>query len=126
MNEAKTRLYTFSGCAHAVKYYAGQSTAPDSASAQGAAENLVSVSNALIAAVGLGKTEEEFKEICGEHVATVLESIEALKGTSLPASMSQTLNELLDYYYTAADALMGGGGCTCGVCLACRPVSSFW
>ncbi len=116
MNPTKTKLYTYIGCAHAVRYYAANSTAPDKAAALAAAENLVAVANALLAAVGTGKTEDEFKEICGEHVTTVLESIEALKATSVTGSMSETLNGLLDYFYTAADALMGGGGRGCRHC----------
>lgn len=122
MNPAKTKLYTFVGCAHAVHFYAEKSTSPDKAATLAAAENLVAVSNALLAAVGTGKTEEEFKEICGEHVATVLESIEALKATSVTNEMSETLNGLLDFFYTAADALMGGGG-VCAHC-GCSPCTS--
>ena len=126
MNQAKSKLYTFIGCAHAVRYYADQSTAPDKAAAQTAAGNLISVSDSLIAAVGTGKTEEEFKEICAEHVTTVLEAIEAIKATSVAGSISETLNGLLDFFYTAADALMGGGGvCAhCG-CVPCVSVSLF-
>jgi hypothetical protein len=126
MDQAKTKLYTFIGCAHAVQFYADNSTAPDKAAAQAAAGNLVAVSYSLLAAVGQGKTEEEFKEICGDHVSGVIESIEALKATSVAASMSETLNGLLDYFYTAADGLMGGGGvCAhCG-CSPCTSVSLF-
>jgi hypothetical protein len=116
VNPTKTKLYTYIGCAHAVRYYAASSTAPDQAAALAAAENLVAVANALLAAVGKGKTEDEFKDICGEHVTTVLESIEALKATSVTGTMSETLNGLLDYFYTAADALMGGGGRACLHC----------
>ncbi len=113
MNETKTKLYTFIGCAHAVRFYADKSTAPDKAAAQTAAGKLVAVTDSLLAAVGTGKTEEEFKEICADHVTTVLESIEILKTTSVAATMSETLNGLLDYFYDAADALMGGGGDPC-------------
>jgi hypothetical protein len=104
MNETKTKLYTFIGCARAVQFYADKSSAPDKAVAQAAAGNLVAVTDTLLAAVGQGKTEEEFKE--------------ALKGSSVAGSMSETLNGLLDYFYTAADALMGGGGTGCPHCTA--------
>ena len=123
MNETKTKLYTFIGCARAVQFYADKSTAPDKAGAQAAAGNLVAVSEALLAAVGKGKTEMEFKDICGEHVSSVLESIEALKGSSVADNMSETLNSLLDHFYDAADGLMGGGGdhlpnCPCLLCVS--------
>ena len=103
-------LYTFIGCATAVRYFAGQSSAADQATALAAAGELCAVSESLLDGVARHLSEEDFKDLLGTQVTTVLEAIETLRGTTLHASLDETLTSLLEHFYTAADALMGGGG----------------
>jgi cobalamin biosynthesis protein CbiD len=104
------KLYTFVGCTTALRFYINRSTASDKATALGACEALQGVSESLLEAVGNNTSEESFKELCEEHVVTVLEAIETLRSTSVNQEFNDTFLSLLQYFYTAADALAGGGG----------------
>ena len=104
------KLYTFVGCTTALRFYINRSTAADKATALGACEALNGVSESMLDAVGKNTSEEAFKELCGEHVITVLEAIETLRSTSVNQEFNDTFLSLLEYFYTAADALAGGGG----------------
>ncbi len=104
------QLYTFVGCTTALHFYINRSTAPDKDIALGACIALNGVSESLLEAVGQNTSEEAFKELCSEHVITVLESIETLRSTSVNAEFNDAFLSLLEYFYTAADALAGGGG----------------
>ncbi len=106
------KLYTFVGCTAALRFYINRSSAPDKAAALAACGQLTGVAESLLAAVGDNTSEAAFKELCGEHVVTVLEAIEALRATSVDEEFNDTILSLLEHYYAAADALAGGGGCT--------------
>ena len=103
------KLYTFTGCTAALRFYINRSSAPDKATALSACDQLTGVSESLLAAVSNSTSEEAFKELCGEHVITVLESIETLRSTSVHREFNDTFLSLLEYFYAAADALAGGG-----------------
>lgn len=104
------KLYTFVGCTTALRFYINRSTAPDKATALASCEQLNGVSESLLEAVANHTTEEQFKELCKQHVITVLEAIETLRNTSVNLEFNETFLSLLEYFYTAADALAGGGG----------------
>jgi len=103
-------LYTFVGCAHAINHYIKASDANDLQDALAASSDLISVSEQILNTCPADASEEEVKAIFGAHVVTVLESIEIIRGTSIHAELDGTLIELLEYYYNAADSIMGGGG----------------
>jgi hypothetical protein len=132
-SQTKTALYTFIGCAHAVRFYAakhtadGKSSAPDKASAVAAAGRLVAVADSLIAEVGTGKPAWEFKVIVESHAGTIFDAIKTLMASPLAKTMSGTLNDLLDYFYKIALSLMGGGdGETCPHCKRLKTSCSLW
>ncbi len=105
-----TRLYTFVGCTTALSYFAGKSAAPDQEIALSAAAELHGVAAALLDGVAAKLTEEQFKDLLDTQVVQVLTSIETLRGTSLHDGLDSSLTSLLEHFYNAADALMGGGG----------------
>jgi cobalamin biosynthesis protein CbiD len=112
------KLYTYVGCTTALRFYINRSTASDKATALEACEALNGVGESLLEAVSNNTSEEAFKELCEAHVITVLEAIETLRSTSVNQEFNDTFLSLLEYFYTAADALAGGGGGT--------PLTSSW
>lgn len=104
------KLYTFVGCTTALRFYINRSSAADKVIALVSCEQLNDVSESLLEAVANNTTEEQFKELCKQHVITVLEAIEALRSSSVNLEFNETFLSLLEYFYTAADALAGGGG----------------
>jgi hypothetical protein len=45
-------------------------------------------------------------------VVDVVEAVETLRSSGAAANFDATLNALLEYFYNAADSLLGGGGST--------------
>ncbi len=102
-------LYTFVGTVTAVKYYLTHAPTPASAAALAASDQLHAISETLLAATCDDISDANFKALYADQVVGVLEAVEALRqipGGDLPS----LLNSLLEYFYAAADALMGGGG----------------
>ena len=103
-------LYTFLGSSTALTFTVNHSTAADKDTAIAACEQLNAVGQAILTELGSNATDQEFKTFFGTQVTTVLEAVETLRQTSLPQEMHPTLLTVLEYYYAAADGLMGGGG----------------
>lgn len=106
--------YTFVGCTRALEYYVNASDASDKQTAVDACAALNTVSEAIMSECENDSTEEKAAEVFSQHVVTVLESIEYIRGTSLYQSLDSTLTDLLDHFYNTADDAMGGGGQTSG------------
>lgn len=102
-------LYTFVGTVTAVKYHLTHSTSAADVAALAASDQLHAVSENLLAACNGDVSDERFKALYAEQVVNVLEAVEALR-QSPSADFQNLLNDLLEYFYAAADALMGGGG----------------
>lgn len=103
-------LYTFLGSVTALTFTVDHSTATDRDTALTACEQLHAVGQAILTELGSNATDEEFKTFFGTQVTSVLEAVETLKQTSLLQEIHPTLLAVLEYYYAAADGLMGGGG----------------
>jgi hypothetical protein len=102
-------LYTFLGTVVALKHTTNQSQAPDRETALAACADLAAAGDAILTELGADASDEAFKAFFATQVTTVLEAVETLKCSSLAQEFNQTLRALLEYYYTAADSLMGGG-----------------
>jgi hypothetical protein len=102
-------FYTFVGTITAVKYYLTHTIPPADVAALEASDQLQAVSEALLAACATDLSDERFKALYADQVVNVLEAVEALR-QSPSADFQRELNDLLEYFYAAADALMGGGG----------------
>jgi hypothetical protein len=103
-------LYTFLGCITALDFTVQHSSAPDKASALAACADLTATGQAILTQLGANASEEAFRDFFGTQVTIVLEAIETLKQSSVFSEIHPTLLAVLDYYYAAADGLMGGGG----------------
>ena len=64
----------------------------------------------LLEAAARDASDEELKEVVGTRVVDVVEAVEALRTSGATAGFDATLNALLEYFYGAADSIMGGGG----------------
>ncbi|MFK7911694.1 MAG: hypothetical protein AB8F34_13985 [Akkermansiaceae bacterium] len=102
--------YTFVGCSCALDFYVNASNAADKQTALDACANLTSVREAIMVACAADPSDEKAAEVFKDNVATVLESIEAIRSTSLVSELDSTLVDLLDHFYDTADSIMGGGG----------------
>ena len=103
-------LYTFLGCAKALHDTIQRSSAPDKESALAASAQISGAADEMLAQLGGNASDDEFREFFGAQVTTVLEAIETLKQSSMIEEIHPTLLATLEYYYAAADRLMGGGG----------------
>ena len=103
-------LYTFLGCTNALTFTANRSTATDKATALAACADLTGIGEAILTQLGANASDADFKEFFGNQVTTLLEAVESLRQTSVVNEINPTLLATLDYYYAAADSVMGGGG----------------
>lgn len=103
-------LYTFLGCTTALTFTVNRSTAADKATALVACADLTGIGEAILTELGANASDEAFKEFFSTQVTTLLEAVETLKQTSILPEIHATLLDVLEYYYAAADGLMGGGG----------------
>jgi hypothetical protein len=103
-------LYTFLGCTTAITFTVNRSSAEDKDTALAACAELTSIGEAILTQLGANASDEDFKEFFGSQVTTLLEAVETLKQTSILPDIHPTLLAVLEYYYAAADGLMGGGG----------------
>lgn len=103
-------FYTFIGCAHAIRHHASAADGADRQTALDTSSELTAVADQLLAACPHNATEQQVKDAFSLHVVTVLEAIETLRGTAVFAGLDDTLVDLLEHYYNAADSIMGGGG----------------
>lgn len=104
-------LYTFVGTVTAVKYHLTHSDSPADSQAVAASDQLQAVGEDLLAASAGDVSDERFKVLFAEQIVNVLEAVEALRQRP-SADFQSLLNALLEYFYAAADSLMGGGGDT--------------
>ena len=104
------KLYTFTGSTTALRFYINRSTAPDKAAALTACAQLTGVSDPCSKP---SATTPARKPSRNSAAATSSPSSKPSKPSAAP-SVNQELNDtflsLLEYFYTAADALAGGGG----------------
>lgn len=103
-------LYTFLGCTKALEATIQRSSAPDKTSALAASAELSGAGDAMLSQLGENASNDAFREFFGHQVTTVLEAIETLRQSSILHEIHPTLMATLEYYYAAADRLMGGGG----------------
>jgi len=119
--------YSFVGCTCALEYYINASNSSDKQEALDACAQLVSVRENIMQECAGDSSEEKAREVFGQHVVTVLESVERLRGTTLFSELDSTLVDLLDHFYNTADSIMGGGGeCGFGWPHSSGCGSSFW
>jgi predicted ArsR family transcriptional regulator len=105
-------LYTFVGTCTAVKFHVTKAGAP--ADLKAASDRLQAVAEALLEAAGKQTGDAAFKQHFGAHVTEVMAAVEQLRPASAKLGFGKLLNALLDYYYSASDKLMGGGGSSLG------------
>ena len=108
----RTLLYSFAGTSAAVKLYLTKAGSAAPAAALAASAQLESVAMELLEAAARDASDEELKEIVGTRVVDVVEAVESLRTSGATATFDATLNALLEYFYGAADSIMGGGGST--------------
>lgn len=108
----RTHLYSFVGASAAVKLSLTKAGSAAPAAALAASAQLESIALELLEAAGRDASDEELKEIVGTRVVDVVEAVEALRKSGANAGFDPTLNALLEYFYGAADSIMGGGGDT--------------
>ena len=108
----RTHLYSFVGTAAAVKLYLSKAGGAAPAAALAAGAQLETVGQELLESAARNASDEELKEVVAARVVDVVEAVEALRTSGATAGFDATLNALLEYFYGAADSLMGGGGST--------------
>lgn len=108
----RTHLYSFVGTSAAVKLYLSKAGSAAPAAALAASAQLESVAAELLEAASRDASDEELKELVASRVVDVVEAVEALRTSGATAAFDATLNALLEFFYGAADSLMGGGGST--------------
>jgi hypothetical protein len=108
----RTHLYSFVGTSAAVKLYLTKAGPAAPAAAEAASAQLESTAQALLEAAAHDASDDELQELVAARVVDVVEAVEALRSSGVTAGFDATLNALLEYFYGAADAIMGGGGDT--------------
>lgn len=108
----RTHLYSFVGTAAAVKLALTKAGAAAPAAALAASAQLESTGQELLEAAARDASDEELKDIVAARVVDVVEAVETLRSSGAAAGFDATLNALLEFYYNAADSIMGGGGST--------------
>lgn len=103
-------LSTFIGCTKALEATIQRSSVPDKSSALAASAELNGAADAMLAQLGENASNDAFREFFGNQVVTVLGAIETLRQSTILHEIHPTLMATLEYYYAAADRLMGGGG----------------
>ena len=103
-------LYTFLGCITALDFTIQRSNAADKTTALAACAELTATGQAILTQLGANASDDAFREFFGTQVTSVLEAIETLKQSSVFPEIHPTLLAVLEYFYAAADGLMGGGG----------------
>ena len=106
----RTQLYSFAGASAAVKLNLSKAGSAASAAALAASAQLESVALELLEAAARDASDEELKEVVATRVVDVVEAVESLRTSGATAGFDATLNALLEYFYGAADSIMGGGG----------------
>lgn len=106
----RTHLYSFVGTAAAVKLALSKAGAAAPASALAASAQLEATGQELLEAAARDASDAELKDIVAARVVNVVEAVEALRSSGAAAAFDATLNALLEYFYNAAESIMGGGG----------------